>query len=45
MEVDVDLGIARVLRYTCVQDAGQAIHPSYVEGQLDSLIYRPAPTA
>lgn len=34
MEVDVDLGIVRVLRYTCFQDVGRAIHPSYVEGQL-----------
>ena len=23
-----------VLRYTAVQDAGKAIHPSYVEGQM-----------
>ncbi len=34
VEVDVDLGIVRVLRYTCFQDVGRAIHPSYVEGQL-----------
>src|SRR5436190_1370659 len=34
VEVDVDLGIVRVLRYTAVQDVGRAIHPSYVEGQL-----------
>ncbi|MBV9457714.1 MAG: xanthine dehydrogenase family protein molybdopterin-binding subunit [Bradyrhizobium sp.] len=34
VEVDTDLGIVRVLRYTAVQDVGRAIHPSYVEGQL-----------
>jgi CO/xanthine dehydrogenase Mo-binding subunit len=34
VEVDVDLGIVRVLRYTTIQDVGKAIHPGYVEGQL-----------
>jgi len=34
VEVDLDLGIARVVRYTAVQDVGRAVHPSYVEGQL-----------
>src|SRR5689334_16354687 len=34
VEVDLDLGIARVTRYTAVQDVGRAIHPGYVEGQL-----------
>src|SRR6478609_1476173 len=34
VEVDVDLGIARITRYTAVQDVGRAIHPGYVEGQL-----------
>src|SRR5216117_2117112 len=34
VEVDVDLGIARVIRYTAVQDVGRAIHPGYVEGQI-----------
>lgn len=34
VEVDVELGIVRVLRYTAIQDAGRAIHPSYVEGQM-----------
>ncbi len=24
----------KILRYTAVQDVGQAIHPSYVEGQI-----------
>jgi CO/xanthine dehydrogenase Mo-binding subunit len=32
-EVDPETGHARVTRYTVVQDAGKAIHPSYVEGQ------------
>ena len=34
VEVDVELGIVRVLRYTAIQDVGRAIHPSYVEGQM-----------
>jgi CO/xanthine dehydrogenase Mo-binding subunit len=34
VEVDVDLGIVRVIRYTAVQDVGRAVHPGYVEGQL-----------
>jgi CO/xanthine dehydrogenase Mo-binding subunit len=34
VEVDIELGIARVIRYTAVQDVGRAVHPSYVEGQL-----------
>jgi CO/xanthine dehydrogenase Mo-binding subunit len=34
VEVDMDLGIARVTRYTAIQDVGRAVHPSYVEGQL-----------
>lgn len=34
VEVDVELGIVRVVRYTAIQDVGRAIHPSYVEGQL-----------
>ena len=32
-EVDQETGSTRILRYTVVQDAGKAIHPSYVEGQ------------
>ena len=32
-EVDPETGRAEVTRYTVVQDAGKAIHPSYVEGQ------------
>ena len=34
VEVDPETGKVRVLRYTAIQDAGKAIHPSYVEGQL-----------
>ena len=32
-EVDPDTGKLTVTRYTVIQDAGKAIHPSYVEGQ------------
>jgi CO/xanthine dehydrogenase Mo-binding subunit len=34
VEVDPETGKVTVLRYTVVQDAGRAIHPSYVEGQM-----------
>ena len=34
VEVDMDLGIVRVKKYTSIQDVGKAIHPDYVEGQL-----------
>ena len=34
VEVDKETGRVEVLRYTVVQDAGRAIHPSYVEGQM-----------
>ena len=34
VEVDRELGIVRVLRYTSFQDVGRAIHPAYVEGQM-----------
>ncbi len=34
VEVDPDTGKATILRYTAVQDVGKAIHPSYVEGQM-----------
>ncbi len=33
VEVDPETGATRVLRYTVIQDAGKAVHPSYVEGQ------------
>jgi CO/xanthine dehydrogenase Mo-binding subunit len=34
VEVDQETGKVQVVRYTAVQDVGRAIHPSYVEGQL-----------
>ena len=34
VEVDPETGKVNILRYTIVQDAGKAIHPSYVEGQM-----------
>ena len=33
VDVDQETGKVDVVRYTAVQDAGKAIHPSYVEGQ------------
>ena len=34
LEVDPETGKVDVLRFTAFQDAGKAIHPSYVEGQM-----------
>ena len=34
MRFDRETGRVTVLRYTAVQDAGKAVHPSYVEGQI-----------
>ncbi|ETW94265.1 MAG: oxidoreductase [Candidatus Entotheonella factor] len=34
VEVDPDTGKVQILRYTATQDVGTAIHPSYVEGQI-----------
>ncbi len=34
VEVDPDTAKVTILRYTAVQDAGKAIHPGYVEGQM-----------
>ena len=34
VEVDPDTGKVTILRYTAVQDVGTAVHPSYVEGQI-----------
>src|SRR6266849_6197657 len=34
VEVDPDTGKVQLLRCTVAQDAGKAIHPSYVEGQM-----------
>jgi CO/xanthine dehydrogenase Mo-binding subunit len=34
VEVDPETGKVSVVRYTAIQDAGKAIHPAYVEGQM-----------
>ena len=34
VEVDPDTGKVTILRYTAAQDVGTAVHPSYVEGQI-----------
>jgi len=34
VEVDPETGKVKILRFTAVQDVGKAIHPSYVEGQI-----------
>ena len=34
VEVDPETGKVEILRYTAAQDAGTAIHPDYVEGQI-----------
>jgi CO/xanthine dehydrogenase Mo-binding subunit len=34
VHVDRETGKVTVLRYTAIQDVGKAIHPSYVEGQI-----------
>ncbi|GIV80177.1 xanthine dehydrogenase family protein molybdopterin-binding subunit [Litorilinea aerophila] len=34
VEVDPETGKVTILRYTAVQDVGRAIHPAYVEGQI-----------
>ena len=34
VEVDPDTGHVKILRFTASQDVGRAIHPSYVEGQI-----------
>lgn len=38
VEVDPETGKVDVIRYTIVQDAGKAIHPSYVEGQMQGAV-------
>jgi CO/xanthine dehydrogenase Mo-binding subunit len=38
VEVDRDTGKVTVLRYTAIQDVGTAIHPSYVEGQIQGAV-------
>ena len=34
VEIDPETGKTDVIRYTVVQDVGRAVHPSYVEGQI-----------
>lgn len=34
VEVDPETGRVTILRYTAIQDSGKAIHPAYVEGQI-----------
>lgn len=34
LEIDPDTGKSTILDFTAIQDAGKAIHPSYVEGQM-----------
>ena len=34
IEVDPETGASRVVRFTAIQDAGRAIHPDFVEGQM-----------
>jgi CO/xanthine dehydrogenase Mo-binding subunit len=34
VEVDPETGKVEILRYTAAQDVGTAVHPSYVEGQM-----------
>ncbi|EAP76080.1 xanthine dehydrogenase family protein molybdopterin-binding subunit [Roseovarius nubinhibens] len=34
VEVDPETGYTQVIRYTVFQDAGKAVHPDYVEGQM-----------
>ena len=38
VEVDPETGKVDVLRYTATQDVGTAIHPSYVEGQIQGAV-------
>jgi CO/xanthine dehydrogenase Mo-binding subunit len=34
VEVDIETGKVTIIDFTVVQDAGKAVHPSYVEGQM-----------
>ena len=38
VEVDPETGAVKVLNVVAAQDAGQAIHPSYVEGQIQGAV-------
>jgi CO/xanthine dehydrogenase Mo-binding subunit len=34
LELDKETGRSTIVRYTAIQDVGRAVHPSYVEGQM-----------
>ena len=34
IEIDKETGKTQIIKVTCIQDVGKAIHPSYVEGQM-----------
>ncbi|MBI3801108.1 MAG: xanthine dehydrogenase family protein molybdopterin-binding subunit [Deltaproteobacteria bacterium] len=38
VEVDPETGKVEILRYTATQDVGKAVHPSYVEGQMQGAV-------
>src|SRR5262245_25413587 len=38
VEVDAETGKVEILRYTATQDVGKAVHPSYVEGQIQGAV-------
>ena len=38
VEVDPETGKVDILRYTAILDAGRAIHPAYVEGQIQGAV-------
>jgi hypothetical protein len=38
VEVDPETGQVRLLRYTAVQDAGKAVHPAYLCGQIQGAV-------
>ena len=38
VEVDPETGKVDILRYTALQDVGKAVHPSYVEGQIQGAV-------
>jgi CO/xanthine dehydrogenase Mo-binding subunit len=38
VEIDSETGKVEILRYTATQDVGKAVHPSYVEGQMQGAV-------
>jgi CO/xanthine dehydrogenase Mo-binding subunit len=38
VEVDPETGAVKILNFVAAQDAGRAIHPSYVEGQIQGAV-------